>query len=63
MATPEWPGQSAAKTLTYGFGFGCCLGWALVLPQSPTSRDLFPLFHKVYKRFFGKFSALNEDLN
>ena len=55
VATPECPGQSAAKALTCRFGFGCWLGWVLVLPQPLTSRDQFSLFHKAYTRFFSSF--------
>ena len=36
---------------------------ALVLPQSPNSRDLFPLYHKAYKHVLGQVFGLNEDPN
>ena len=41
------PAQPACKTLPYVLGVGCWLGRALVLPQSPTSPDQFPLYHYI----------------
>ena len=47
------PGQVSSQNLV--LCFGRWLRRALVLPQSPTYRDQFPLYHKAYKHVFGKF--------
>ena len=58
MAIPV-PGPVSSQNRACRARFRLLTGRAQVLPQSPTSRDQFPLYHKTYKHVLVRFFALN----
>ena len=58
MAIPV-PGPVSSENRARRARFWLLTGGALVLPQSPTFRDQFPLYHKTNKHILVRFFVLN----